>query len=282
MKHARYVLAALLVLVISHGTAYAQIDARMLRQPDVSATHIAFVYAGDIWVVPKEGGTANRLSSPRGEESFPRFSPDGQEIAFSANYDGNTDLYVMPATGGQPVRLSHHPLGERMLDWYPDGESILFASSMQSGRQRFNQLWRAPKEGGLPEKLPVPYGEFGAISPDGKRIAHTPNSRAFRTWKRYRGGMATDLYLFDLDSLTARNVTDHPANDEIPMWHDSTLYFLSDRGANQRFNIWAYDTAGGDTRQVTDFADVDVQFPAIGPSDIVFEAGGQLYLMDLA
>ncbi|MGI9175374.1 MAG: S41 family peptidase, partial [Rhodothermales bacterium] len=237
---------------------------------------------GDIWVVPKEGGTANRLSSPRGEESFPRFSPDGQEIAFSANYDGNTDLYVMPATGGQPVRLSHHPLGERMLDWYPDGESILFASSMQSGRQRFNQLWRASKGGGLPEKLPVPYGEFGAISPDGKRIAYTPNSRAFRTWKRYRGGMATDLYLFDLDSLTARNVTGHPANDEIPMWHDATLYFLSDRGANQRFNVWAYDTASDETRQVTDFADVDVQFPAIGPSDIVFEAGGQLYLMDLA
>ena len=283
MKPVRYALAALLFsLTLSTPDVRAQVDARMLRQPDVSETHIAFVYAGDIWVVPKEGGTANRLSSPQGEEAFPRFSPDGQEIAFSANYDGNTDLYVMSAMGGQPVRLSHHPLGERALDWYPDGEGVLFASSMQSGRQRFSQFWRASKEGGLPEKLPVPYGEFGAISPDGKRLAYTPKSRAFRTWKRYRGGMATDIYVFDLDSLTARNVTDHPANDEIPMWHGETLYFLSDRGAEQRFNIWAYDTESGETRQVTEFADADVHFPAIGPSDMVFEAGGELYLMDLA
>lgn len=278
MKH----LATLLALVLAALPARAQVDARLLRHPDVSETQITFVYAGDVWVAPKAGGTAHRLSSPRGEESFPRFSPDGQQIAFSANYDGNTDLYVVPTAGGQPTRLSHHPLGERMLDWFPDGQGILFASSMQSGRQRFNQLWRTAPAGGLPEKLPVPYGEFGAVSPDGRTLAYTPKSRAFRTWKRYRGGWAADIWTFDLESFEARNVTDHPANDEIPMWHGSTLYFLSDRSPDQRYNIWAYDTESGETRQVTSFTDADVHFPAIGPSDMVFEAGGRLHLMDLA
>ena len=153
------------------GTAVpsrAQIDARMLRYPAVSATQIAFVYAGDIWLVAKGGGVAVRLSSPAGEESFPRFSPDGSMLAYSADYDGNLDVYVMPATGGVPVRVTHHPAPDRMLGWYPDGRSILFATSMTAGKDRFNQLYRVAATGGLPEKLPVPYGEFGVARRDGK------------------------------------------------------------------------------------------------------------------
>jgi tricorn protease len=146
----------------------ARIDARMMRQPAVSATQIAFVYAGDIWLVDKNGGVAVRISSPKGEESFPRFSPDGTLLAFSGDYDGNEDIYVMPVTGGLPRRLTHHGAPDRMLGWYPDGQSILYATSMTSPKNRFNQLYRVSAEGGLPEKLPVPYGEFGAISPDGK------------------------------------------------------------------------------------------------------------------
>src|SRR5213593_1551152 len=134
------------------------IDARMFRYPDVSETQIAFAYAGDIWLAPKTGGFAQRLSSPKGEESFPRFSPDGSQLAFSGNYDGNTDIYVVPATGGLPKRLTYHGEPDRMLEWYPDGKSILFATSRTSEKDRFNQLYKISANGGLPEKLPVPYG----------------------------------------------------------------------------------------------------------------------------
>lgn len=271
----------LLAATLYTSDANAQIDARMLRQADVSDTHIAFSYADDIWIVPIEGGIASRLTSAKGTESFPRFSPDGSTIVFNANYDGNTDIYVISHLGGIPERITHHPMEERVLGWFPDGESILFSSSMKSGRQRFNQFYKVSKEGGNAEKLLVPYGEFGAISPDGDRIAYTPISRSFRTWKRYRGGMAPDIWLFDLESYESQNITNNSANDEQPMWNGSTIYFLSDQGENQRNNIWAYDTESEETRQVTNFSDYDIHFPAIGPSNLVFEAGGHLYLMDL-
>ncbi|UCC73709.1 MAG: PD40 domain-containing protein [Gemmatimonadota bacterium] len=275
-------LSAIALVALAPAALHAQINARMLRQPDVSGTHIAFVYAGDIWVVPKGGGTAERLSSPPGEESFPRFAPDGSTIAFTGNYDGNADIYTIPVIGGEPVRITHHPMGDRVVDWHPDGEEILFASSRESGRQRFSQFFRVSSQGGLPEKLPVPYGEFGAVSPDGAWLAYMPRSRDFRTWKRYRGGWAPEIWLFNLRDYSSRNITVSDANDAHPMWHGRTLYFLSDRGANQRHNIWAYDLDSEAFRQVTDFSDFDIHFPAIGPSDIVFEAGGRLYLLDLA
>jgi tricorn protease len=260
----------------------AQTDARLLRQPDVSATQIAFVYAGDIWVVPKTGGTAARFTSPRGEESFPRFSPDGKEIAFTGDYDGNQDLYAVSAGGGVPRRLTHHPMPDRMLDWYPDGQTILFASGMQSSRDRFNQLYRVSKTGGLPVKLPVPYGEFGAVSDDGQWLAYMPQSQEFRTWKRYRGGWASRIWLYNLRTGEAKVVSTTDANDAHPMWHGHTLYFLSDRGAALRANIWAYQIDSATVRQVTSFTDYDIHFPAIGPSDLVFEQAGKLWLLDLA
>ena len=260
----------------------AQIDARLLRQADVSATQIAFVYAGDIWLAPKAGGIAVRLSSPRGEESFPRFSPDGKELAFTGDYDGNQDIYVMSAGGGVPRRITHHPGPDRMLEWYPDGQSILFASGMESGRDRFNQLYRVGKAGGLPVKLPVPYGEFGAISEDGQWLAYMPQSQEFRTWKRYRGGWASRIWLFNLRTGDAKAVSTTAANDAHPMWHGHTLYFLSDRDAAMRANIWAYQVDSGTVRAVTTFSDYDIHFPAIGPSDLVFEQAGKLWLLDLA
>src|SRR5262245_42314050 len=191
----------------TNGVSGCGIDARMMRYPDVSATQIAFVYAGDIWVAPKGGGAALRLSSPKGEESFPRFSPDGSQIAFSGNYDGNLDIYVVPAAGGLPKRLTYHGDPDRMLEWYPDGKSILFASSRTSEKDRFNKLYRISANGGLPEKLPVPYGEFGAISPDGKTLAYIPISVDFRTWKRYRGGMNSALWLFNLETFAGKDLT---------------------------------------------------------------------------
>lgn len=258
------------------------IDARMMRYPDVSSNQITFVYAGDIWVAPKTGGNAVRLSSPRGEETFPKFSPDGTEIAFSGNYDGNMDIYIIPVTGGLPRRITHHGAPDRLVGWYPDGKRLLYATSMTSYKDRFNQLYSVSVEGGLPEKLPMPYGEFGALSPDGKQIAYTPISVDFRTWKRYRGGMNPDIWLFDLEHLTARNLTQSDAAESIPMWHGETLYFLCDRDENKRANLWACDLKRGTFRQVTFFKDHDVHFPSLGPTDIVFEQAGKLYLLDLA
>jgi tricorn protease len=275
------VLFAVCALALTATPALAQVDARMFRYPDVSDTHITFVYAGDIWVVGKAGGTATRLSSPPGEELFPRYSPDGSQIAFSGNYDGNTDVYVVPSMGGEPQRITYHPSSDRLVDWSPDGRQLLVASGRESGVQRFNQLYLVSARGGLPEKLPVPYGEFGTLSPDGRQLAYTPKDRGFRNWKRYRGGMAPEIWLMDLRSRDARNISNSDANDAQPMWHGQTLYFLSDRGPAQRNNIWAMEIDSGQMRQVTRFSEFDVTFPGIGPSDIVFQAGGRLYLLEL-
>jgi tricorn protease len=258
------------------------IDARMMQMPAVSKTQIAFVYADDIWIAPKAGGEAVRLSTPQGPESFPRFSPDGKQLAFSGNYDGNMDLYVMPVGGGEPRRITHHGANDRLLGWYPDGKSLLFSSHMTSFTERAAQLFKVPVVGGLPEKLPMPYGEFGEISPDGRFLAYTTISNDFSTWKRYRGGMAPDIWLYDLEKNTAENITHNDANDTQPMWHGDTIYFLSDRDAHERANLWAYSTTTKQTRQVTRFTDADVHFPSIGPDDLVFENSGRLFLLDLA
>ena len=278
---ARRIVFALALFVTAASSARAQIDARMFRQPSVSADKIAFVYAGDIWLVPKTGGAAVRLSSPAGEESFPRFSPDGSKIAYSADYDGNTDVYVVPTAGGEPVRLTHHPMPDRVVGWHPDGKRVLFASGRESGRQRYNQFYLVSVDGGLPEKLPVPYGEFGAFSPDGARFAYMPMSQDFRNWKRYRGGWAPDIWLFDLKTFASRNITNNAANDAQPMWYRNTIYFISDRGPEQRNNIWAEDLGSGAVRQITQYTDFDITFPSLGPDAIVFQKGGRIYLLNL-
>ena len=259
----------------------AQVNARMLQYPDVSATQITFTYGGDVWIVAKEGGTAYKLTSAKGTELLARFSPDGKQIAFSGNYNGNVDIYVMPSMGGLPKRITYHGMPDRLIDWYPDGKSLLFASSRESGKQRFSQFYKVSKDGGLPEKLPLSYAEFGVISPDGKKIAYTPISTAFRTWKRYQGGMAADIFVYDFENQSAENITNNVANDELPMWYGNKIYFLSDRGDNKRNNIWSFDLSTKQTKQVTNFSDFDIHFPSIGNNEIVFEAGGLLYLLDL-
>jgi tricorn protease len=267
--------------LLSAAPAFAQIDARMLRQPTVSKTQIAFVYAGDIWLVARDGGSAFKLTSSPGEESFPRFSPDGTRVAFSASYDGNQDVYVIPSAGGEPVRLTHHPMPDRVVGWTPDGTGVLFASSRESGRQRYNQFFTVPVTGGMAQKLVIPYGEFGTYSPDGRQFAYMPMAQDFRNWKRYRGGWSPDIWLFDLQTKTAKNITTNPANDAQPMWHGSTIYFVSDRDATERNNIWAYDVKGGTMKQVTRFTDFDITFPSMNGDSIVYQAGGRLYLLEV-
>ena len=271
----------IIVTLMMVQTSQSQTIGKLFRYPDVSETHIAFSYGGDIWTVAKEGGLASKLSSPKGSEIAPKYSPDGSMIAFSGNYDGNVDIYTIPAQGGLPQRLTHHGMPDRIQDWYPDGERLYFTSSMHSEKQRFNQFYEIPKSGGLPKKLPMAYGEFGSLSPDAKKIAFTDKSRVFRNWKRYKGGMAADIFIFDMETLESENITKHEANDEMPMWHGDAIYYLSDKGPEQRYNIWKYDTQSKENSQVTTFSDFDVHTPSIGPREMVFEAGGKIYLMNL-
>lgn len=262
--------------------AGAQSEARLFRMPDVSANHITFVYGDDVWIVPKAGGQATKLSSPDGAEIFPRFSPDGKTVAFSGNYDGNLDIYTIPIAGGVPTRVTHHGMPDILQDWYPDGKNLLYSSSMNSGKQRFSQFYKVPATGGLPEKLPPAYGEFACFSPDGKQLAFVMKSQAFRTWKRYRGGTAADIFTFDLGSYASENITQNDANDEFPMWRGDLIYYLSDAGPEKRLNIWSYHLKTKQRRQITRFKDYDVAYPALGPDDIVFTCGGVMYLLNLA
>ncbi|MBK7559650.1 MAG: PD40 domain-containing protein [Chitinophagaceae bacterium] len=264
-------------------SATAQIDAGLFRYPDVSKTQIVFTYGNDIWIMPKAGGSAEKLSSPAGVESFPKFSPDGRTIAFSGNYDGNSDAYTIPVNGGVPLRLTSHGFPDRVVDWTPDGKRILFASGRESGRNRFNQFYTVGATGGPAEKLPFAYAEFGSYSPDGKQMAVTFISQAFRNWKRYRGGMNATIHLFNFTNNSSQNISlNEMAASEFPMWHGEYIYFLSDRGSEERMNLWRYAVTGKKYEQLTNFKDYDIHFPSAGPDDIIFEQGGKLYLFSFA
>ena len=258
----------------------------MMRYPDVSSTHIVFVYADDIWIVPRSGGTASPLASPPGGEAFPRFSPDGRTIAFNGNYDGNNDIYTVAIEGGIPQRVTYHSSGERLCDFSFDNR-LLFAMNGLGGLGRQAQLFTVPQAGGLPKRLPVPYGGYGTVSGDGQWLAYTPRNRDFRTWKRYRGGWASDIWLFHLDNHTSKKITDWEGTDTIPMWHGRKIYYLSDAGPNHRLNIWCYNLETNERKRVTNFKDYDVKWPSNGPGpngegEIIFEYNAKLYLLNLA
>lgn len=258
----------------------------MFRYPDVGKDHIIFVYANDIWIVDKDGGVASPVASPDGQEQFPKFSPDGEHIAFVGNYEGDRDLYTVATDGGIPKRVTHHPGNERLQDWTPDGK-LIFAFNGLSGNPAHQQLFTVAADGGMPQQLPVPYGASGSISPDGQWLAYTPNTRDFRTWKRYRGGLATDIWLFNLGTNESRKVTDWEGTDTNPMWHKDMLYYLSDRGEQARLNIWKYNPRTDEHEQLTEFSDNDVKFPSMGVNDvgraeIVFQLGSQIYLLDVS
>ena len=274
----------LLLLAITGTFLYsvnAQIDARLFRYPDVSATQMAFVYGGDVWIVSKSGGTANRLTSSTGEEAFPRFSPDGKTLAFSATYDGNTDVYTVPVTGGVPVRLTWNSFPDRVIDWHPDGNKILFASGRESGTPAFRQLYLVSTKGGLPEKLSIPYGELASFSPDGNNVAYVTKVTENYPFKRIRSGLASDVYIFNLKNQTADNITKSDAVEGKPVWVKNKVYYVSDAGVNKRRNIWVYDADKKTKEQITEFKDIDINHMSAGPDEIVFEAGGRLHLLNL-
>ena len=275
-------LSLFLALAFVNQSAWAQVDARLFRYPDVSSSHITFVYGGDIWLAPKSGGTAVRLTSSSGEEAFPRFSPDGKTIAFTATYRGNADIYTMPVAGGVPERLTWHAMPDRVVDWHPDGNRILFASLRENQVGNINNLFLVSKEGGLPEKLAIPYGELGSFSPDGESIAYVSRITENYPFKRYRGGLASDVVIFNLKKLTAENITMNMGTDGKPVWHKNSIYYVSDMDDNKRRNIWVYDISTKKRSQITKFSDVDINHMSAGPDDLIFEAGGKLYLLNLS
>ncbi len=258
----------------------SEVPQGMLRNPDVSATQIVFVYGNDVWIAAREGGPAQRLTSAAGEESFPRFSPDGRKVAFSAAYDGNRDVYELPVSGGIPQRLSIQPYGARVVDYAPDGR-VCFASG-DIGTDE-TTLWYTDPAGGLPERLPLRFGDMVSFSADGSWVAFTPWRHLWQddSWDRYQGGQAADVWTFNLQTKESRQLTNWAGTDDLPMVSGERVFFLSDAGPEARRNIWVIDLASGERSQVTHFADGEVRWPSIGPGDIVFQQGGKLWRMPL-
>jgi len=255
-------------------------ECRLLRQPDIQGDRIVFVYAGDLWTVARSGGVAERLTSSDGVELFPKFSPDGRTIAFTAEYDGNLDAFTIPAEGGEPTRLTWHPGPDLVAEWYPDGRSILLRSRRNSAIQRFDRFFRVPAGGGFEEPLALPTGGYATFSPDGNELAFVSPSYDNRTWKRYRGGDAPQIWLYDFTKNHSEKITDWPGPNEWPMWYQHTIYYCTDQGGRTT-NLWVYDTETKTRRQVTRFDEYDVKWPSVGSDAIVFENGGYLYVMDL-
>jgi tricorn protease len=280
----KLLLAAALVL-LSAGTGLADAKKPLLpQQPTLSRTHIAFVYAGDLWLVKREGGLARRLTSGIGVETDPVFSPDGTQIAFTGEYDGNLDVYVMPAEGGEPRRLTYHPGLDRVAGWTPDGKNILFRSG-RSSYSRFNKLFTVPAKGGSATALPLPMGEEGSFSPDGTHIAYVPFSNirsapgVYAAWKHYRGGRASPVWIARLKDSQVVKVPRKDSNDFNPMWVEDRVYFLSDR--NGPTTLFAYDN---DTKKVTRVlknGGADILSACAGPGGIVYEQFGSIHLYDL-
>ncbi len=267
----------LCILMIS--AAHAEDGTRMLHQPDISADLVVFVYAGDLWTAAAEGGAARRLTAHIGTESSPKFSPDGNWIAFSGQYDGNTDVYIIPSEGGSPKRLTFHPGGDNVRGWTADGASVLFSSN-RFHPNRQTQLFTVGVGGGYPEQLPIPRAYLASYSPDGASMAYTPLGNAFGTWKRYRGGRTTPTWVINLSDWTHVEIPHLNASDTYPVWIGETVYFLSDR--NLDMNIFAYDT---NTRAVTEVEGkeaYDIKHLSAGAGKLIFAREGYLYTYDPA
>ncbi len=270
----------------------AQSEARLLRFPAVHGNQIIFSYAGDLYTVSSKGGTARKLTNDPGYEMFARFSPDGKQIAFTGQYDGNTEVYLMPAEGGIPKRLTitttldRDDVADRMgpnnivMGW-KDATHIVYRSRKSQWNDFKGDLLLASIDGGPSEALPLPRGGFCSFSPDQKKLAYNRVFREFRTWKRYRGGQADDIWIYDFATRQTVNITENPAQDIIPMWSGNTIYFISDRDENGRMNLYGYDMRSKKTRKCTNFSEFDIKFPSLGDDAIVFENGGYIYRFDL-
>ncbi|MCF8368734.1 MAG: PDZ domain-containing protein [Bacteroidales bacterium] len=276
----------LIALSICLQLGYSQDEARLLRFPTIHNNQVIFSYAGDLYTCGLDGGIARKLTNDDGYEMFARFSPNGQHVAFTAQYDGNTEVYLMDANGSKPVRLTYtatlgrDDISDRMgpnnivMSW-KDNENIVYRSRKQSFNSFKGQLFLANINGGLSEELPLPAGGFCSYSPDGKKLAYNRVFREFRTWKYYKGGMADDVWIYDFKTKETINITNNEAQDIIPMWIGNEIYFLSDR--DRTMNLFAYNLETGETRKVTQYTNYDIKFPSAGNNSIIYENGGYLY-----
>jgi len=255
-------------------------DTRMLAQPAISTKHIAFIYAGDLWLANLDGTQARRLTVDEGIESAPAFSPDGRLIAFSAEYDGNIDVFIVPVEGGIPTRLTWHPGFDGVRGFTPDGESVLFISQRALFTNRYTQLFTIPVTGGYPTQLKIPNAFHASYSSDGKAMAYTPISDAFGQWKNYRGGRISTIWLISFDDYSVVEIPkpDGGCNDTYPLWIEDEVFFLSDR--NGEFNLFSYDITSEEINQLTNFKDFPIVSSASGNNNIIFEQAGYLHTYD--
>ncbi len=267
----------ILVPIVSHNSI-AEEARPLLRFPDIHDNVIVFVHGEDIWSVPATGGIAGRLTLNDGEERFPKISPDGKWIAFTGEYDGNGDVYVMDMYGGNITRLTYHPGYDEVVGWHPTKNRIIFRSNRESF-SRFSKLFLISPDGTNIEKLILHEAAIGSYSPDGSRIAYNKVSREFRTWKRYKGGLAQEVYIYNFNNNEKKNITNFDGTDRIPMWVGDTIYFSSDR--DRVLNIYAYDTTSDQITQITNHKDYDVRRPDYDSKHIVYEVGGAIWLLDL-
>lgn len=286
-----FLLAALVVAAVPQVNAAeaSTAEARLLRFPTVGGGNIVFCYAGNLYRVDAAGGAAVKLTSHVGYECFPKISPDGQTIAFTAQYDGNTEVYTIPIGGGEPRRITYTALverdnvGERMgpnnivMGWTPDGKGVVFRNKQWCFSGLRAQLCVVPAEGGTPEEIPSSEGGFCSFSPDGTQLAMNRMFREFRTWKYYRGGQADDIWIHKMGTTEVERIPgcDAEAQDIFPMWVGDEIYYFSDR--DHVMNLFVYNTKSGATRKVTDFTEYDCKFPSCSQEDIVFENGGYIW-----
>ena len=285
-------LPLLVVVCTCVGSAQEMPEGRLMRFPDIYKDKIVFMYGGDLWLASSSGGEARRLTADPGRELFPKFSPDGKWIAFTGQYDGNFNVYVMPAQGGEPRQLTFYqgaaaPLSDRMgvhnevVTWFPDGKRILFLTRRDSPNGWTKRPYSVSIDGGLPEPLPIDEGGLASFSADGSKITYNSIFRNFRTWKRYTGGLAQDISIYDLKNNSVEDLPHTEWTDTFPMWHGNTIYFTSDRGPEHHLNLYSYDLSSKQIEQLTHFTDFDVMWPSLGPDSIIFENAGYLYTFDL-
>jgi len=289
MKKLIKALVSILLFASVPAIVFAMDDARLLRFPDINGDQVAFVYAGDIWTVNAGGGEARRLTSHEGIELFPKISPDGKWIAFSAEYSGSRQIWVMPSEGGTARQLTYYnPVGEMpprggfdhvVLDWTPDSKQILIRANRTTFGERNGRYFLVSLLGGLEKPLQIVNGGFAVLSPDGKNLCFTPVDREFRTWKRYKGGRATDLWIYDLENNTSEQITTFAGTDQWPVWYGNYIYYASDR--DLRLNIYRYDLHTKENKQLTFHTGFDVMWPSGRNGKIVYENGGHLYVLNL-
>ncbi len=253
-------------------------ETRLLRSPAISADHIAFVYANDIWIVGTSGGDARRLTTFQGAETEPHFSPDGRMVAFSGQYDGNVDVYVVPVAGGEPQRLTWHPGPDLVRGWTNDGSRVVFASGRATAPVPYAHFWTVPLTGAVPEPMPIPRVYQGKFSPDGRRFVYQKIQPWESEWRNYRGGQNNPIRIIDLETLEVEKLPWDGSNDNNPVWVGEKVFFLSDR--DFAMNVWSYDLADGQLEQRTFFKQFDAKSLEAGAGRLIFEMGGYLYTLD--